>query len=176
MIRDIPSTDIVAGNKHTNFREIAEAHLRERGARCRDIRSREVKGEGVEVAALRLDRVSYETASSREIFLQFVTPDDRIAAFLRLSLPTQRSFVDEIARSALIRELHVYGVARSLGERANGQAQHAGLGRRLVDEARRSAAWAGTRDLAVISAVGTRAYYRRLGFEDGALYQHLPLR
>ena len=27
--------------------------------------------------------------------------------------------------------------------------------------------------LAVISAVGTREWYRRLGFRDGKLYQHL---
>ncbi|UCE86729.1 MAG: tRNA uridine(34) 5-carboxymethylaminomethyl modification radical SAM/GNAT enzyme Elp3 [Deltaproteobacteria bacterium] len=174
VIRDIPSTDIVDGNQNTNFREIAEAHLRDTGARCRDIRSREIRGARVEASALALASLEYETSTSREVFLEFTAPGDRLAAFLRLSLPKPPSFVDEIAHSALIREVHVYGLARGLGEGANGRAQHAGLGRRLVEAARRRAAAAGYADLAVISAVGTRAYYRAIGFADGALYQHRP--
>ena len=48
---------------------------------------------------------------------------------------------------------------------------HAGLGRRLVNHAAVLARRAGHARLAVISAVGTRAWYRNLGFSDGALYQ-----
>jgi elongator complex protein 3 len=69
----------------------------------------------------------------------------------------------------------VYGAALALGRRDGARAQHHGLGRRLVLEAARRAAAAGYRRLAVISAVGTRPYYSRLGFEDGALYQHYAL-
>jgi elongator complex protein 3 len=104
----------------------------------------------------------------REHFLQFVTPEDRIAAFLRLSLPAAGC-------GAMIREVHVYGVAADLGERSPQKAQHAGLGRRLVERAAEIAAAAGRRDLAVISAVGTRDYYRALGFCDRGLYQHRSL-
>jgi elongator complex protein 3 len=75
----------------------------------------------------------------------------------------------------VIRELHVYGGALALGARDGARAQHRGLGRRLVREASARALEAGYRALAVISAVGTRPYYRALGFGDGALYQHLPL-
>jgi elongator complex protein 3 len=49
-------------------------------------------------------------------------------------------------------------------------AQHSGLGRRLVERAQRVACQKGYRRLAVISAIGTRRYYGRLGFERGELY------
>ncbi|MCH9652146.1 MAG: tRNA uridine(34) 5-carboxymethylaminomethyl modification radical SAM/GNAT enzyme Elp3 [Deltaproteobacteria bacterium] len=172
IIRDIPSQDILVGNKLTNFRQLAEQELARRGGRSRDIRSREVRGRPVEDGDLSLRAVEYETPVGREIFLQFVTTDDYLAGFLRLSLPQQPSFIEEIAASAMIREIHVYGALAGLGKEAGVKAQHRGLGRRLTDEALRRAAAAGFNDLAVISSVGTRHYYRGLGFEDGELYQH----
>ena len=95
--------------------------------------------------------------------------------FCRLSLPKDEVFVDEIARSAMIREVHVYGVVVAIGGQRRGRSQHLGLGRRLIDAAAQRAARDGYEDLAVISSVGTREYYRRLGFVDGQLYQHRPL-
>ncbi|HEX9637331.1 MAG TPA: tRNA uridine(34) 5-carboxymethylaminomethyl modification radical SAM/GNAT enzyme Elp3 [Acidobacteriota bacterium] len=175
MIRDIPSQAIVAGNQRTNFRELAEAALRRSGARCRDIRSREIGRESVDPAGLRLETLEYDSGIGRERFLQYVTESDRIAAFLRLSLPAGEDGIPELRRSALLREVHVYGAACGLGERSGHKSQHLGLGRRLVERAARLAAAAGYRDLAVIAAVGTRDYYRRLGFRDGELYQHLEL-
>ena len=115
-------------------------------------------------------------AGGREHFLELVTGDDRIAGFLRLHLPDPRrpgsEVLEEIADSALIRELHVYGQAVALGRPGRAAAQHRGLGRRLLAEAWRRARAAGFADLAVVSAVGTRGYYRERGFRDGALYQH----
>ena len=175
VIRDIPGDDIVTGNKTTNFREVVETSLSSQGLQSRDIRAREIRGRRVSAEDLHLDRVEYETAVGREIFLQFITEDDRLAGFLRLSLPKQPVFMDEIAESAMIREVHVYGALVGIGKKRTGRSQHLGLGRRLVEEAARLAATAGYRDLAVISSVGTRVYYRGLGFTDGALYQHRQL-
>ena len=99
---------------------------------------------------------------------------------MRLHLPERGrpsdEVLEEIAESALIRELHVYGEAIPLGQSGGAAAQHRGLGRRLLGEAKRRARAARVPDLAVISAVGTRAYYRRNGFEDGPLYQHHTIR
>ncbi len=177
VIRDIPSTDIVEGNKITNLREAAEAGLAARGLRSADIRSREIRSSAVRREELRLDVVEYETAGSRENFLQLVTGDDRLAGFLRLSLPlaSEPPPVAELAGAAIVRELHVYGELVGLGARSNGAAQHRGLGRELMAAARERAAAAGYATLAVISAVGTREYYRKLGFADGVLYQHFRL-
>ena len=172
VIRDFSADDIVAGSRTSNLREVAERRLRESGDSCREIRSREIRAQPLERADLRLVATDYETSIGDEVFLEFVTPRDRIAAFLRLSLPRDPSPVEEIRRSALVREVHVYGASLSIGRRQAGRAQHRGLGRALVDEARARTRAAGFTDLAVISAVGTRAYYRGLGFHDGPLYQH----
>lgn len=172
VVRDIPGTDIVVGNRHGNLRETVEAGLRERGAPCRDIRSREVKGSAVDSQSLSLRRTQYPTASGEELFLEWVTPDDRIAGFLRLSLPKEPAPLAELRGSALIREVHVYGLALNLGTRDGEAPQHRGLGRTLIEHARAAAAEAGFHKLSVISAVGTRSYYRALDFDDGQLYQH----
>lgn len=172
VIRDIPSTDIVAGNKKTNFREIVEKKLLELGEKSQDIRAREIKQMQVKREDLILDVVKYVTSTSTEHFLQFVTPKERkIAGFLRLSLPTQTSFVQELQDAAIIREVHVYGQVIGLGQKEKGRAQHLGLGTELMEEAKKIAAAAGFTKLAVISAVGTREYYRSRGFTDGELYQ-----
>ncbi len=173
VIRDIPSHDIVAGNKLSNLRELADRAIAGRGRCCREIRAREIRRDPVR--ALRLEELEYGTSVGRERFLQFVSGEDRIVAFLRLTLPAAPSFVPELASAALIREVHVYGQVVGLDEAAGSRPQHAGLGRALVERAAAIAAEEGFLDLAVISAIGTRAYYRRLGFRDGALYQHVVL-
>lgn len=175
MIRDIPGNDIVTGNKVTNFREVVGRELVRRDRESRDIRAREIRNEPVDVDSLRLERLEYASSAGAEVFLQFVTPGDRLVGFCRLALPGAAAFIAEIARSALIREVHVYGVTVAIGESGGGRSQHLGLGRRLVAEAARLAAERGYDDLAVISSVGTREYYRRLGFTDDELYQHRPL-
>jgi elongator complex protein 3 len=175
VIRDIPSQDIVVGNQRTNFRQLAEQALARRGGCCRDIRSREIRGRQVEGEGLHLRAHSYSTGVGEEVFLEYVDGEERIAGFLRLSLPREESFVEELAASAMIREVHVYGALAGLGEAAEGRAQHQGLGRQLIEEAARRATAAGYRNLAVISAIGTREYYRRQGFGDGRLYQHRAL-
>jgi elongator complex protein 3 len=172
VIRDIPGTDIVDGNRLTNFRELAEGELDLRGKERQEIRSREVRFDDVEDETLSLGDIEYTTSIGREHFLEFTTDDGQLAAFLRLSLPAEPVPIAEIAMSAMIREVHVYGVVVGLGDRRDGRSQHLGLGTRLIERAGEIAQEAGFSDLAVISSVGTREYYRRLGFEDDELYQH----
>lgn len=175
MIRDIPGDDIHAGNKTTNFREVVERDLKRRGLASRDIRAREIRGEPVDPEGLTLDCIEYATQVGREIFLQLITDERRIVGFCRLALPAAPAFIAEIADSAMIREVHVYGVVVRFGDARQDRSQHLGLGKRLISEAATIAAAAGFRDLAVISSVGTREYYRKLGFSDGELYQHRTL-
>ena len=175
VIRDFSSGDIVAGTRTANLREVAQRLVEKRGGVCRDIRSREVRAARVEPGSLSLSEIRYEAGGGDECFLQLETGDGRLAGFLRLSLPREPGCIDEIRASAVIREVHVYGASLELGRRPAGPAQHRGLGRLLVEAACRRAGGAGFTDLAVISAVGTRAWYRRLGFRDGALYPHRAL-
>ena len=175
VIRDISSDDIVAGNKRTNFRQIAEAEVSRRGQRLVEIRQREIRGEEFEAENLVLTETVYETEGGREIFLELVTASDRIVGFLRLSLSEKPSFIQELGSSALIRELHVYGGSVQIGAASGGRAQHRGLGVRLLQAAELAAGKAGYSRLSVISAIGTRGYYRQQGFSDGELYQHCAI-
>jgi elongator complex protein 3 len=171
VIRDIPGTDIVVGNKATNFRQMVEDRLARQGTPSRDIRAREIRQRTVTLDDLRLDEIEYASSCGQEVFLQYITADRAIAAFLRLSLPNEPPPTDELDGAAIIREVHVYGQALELGESAPGRSQHLGLGTRLIERAVEIATGRGYRRLAVISAVGTRAYYRKRGFGDGRLYQ-----
>lgn len=182
VIRDIPGTDIVTGNKTTNFREVVERELERRGVELAEIRSREVRKEAVDWGAVRFEALEYDTEVSREVFLQALVPEtgtedgaDRLAGFLRLSLPTaplgDLAGLDELEGRAMIREIHVYGAQVEVGEEGEAASQHRGLGRQLVCRAAERAREAGFTGWAVISSVGTREYYRGLGFEDGGLYQ-----
>jgi len=188
VFRDIPADDIVAGVKSSNLRQLVHRRMAERGQRCRCIRCREVRGEAVDEEDLRLVVHAYETAGSQEQFLSYETAGGRLAGFLRLSLPLRDGraaatepvaavweAMPEIAGAALIREVHVYGPALEIGAESAGEAQHLGLGRRLIAEAKARAAAAGFDRLAVISAIGTRRYYERLGFGRGELYMIAPL-
>lgn len=175
VIRDISSDDIVAGNKRTNFRQIAEAEIARRGGRLVEIRAREIRAATFAEADLSLEETGYAVGGGQEIFLELVTGGDRIVGFLRLFLPREPSFVDELGRNALVRELHVYGGSVRIGAGAEDRAQHRGFGARLLEAAATRAAARGHPALSVISAIGTRAYYRRQGFEDGDLYQHRRL-
>ncbi|RPG04124.1 MAG: tRNA uridine(34) 5-carboxymethylaminomethyl modification radical SAM/GNAT enzyme Elp3 [Proteobacteria bacterium TMED72] len=176
VIRDISSDDIVTGNKLTNFRQIAENEVIARGGKCEDIRSREVRRESISSDDMTLKKTEYDTTLGKECFIEFVSPEDRIAGFARLCLPERKADLEELEASALLREVHVYGAATDLGMRPDQRAQHRGLGSRLVETAALHARDAGFGSLAVISAIGTRGWYRRLGFEDGLLYQHRTLR
>ena len=182
MIRDFSSQDIKVGNKKPNLRQLVEERLRAEGISqgVQEIRFREVGTGDVDVSALRMNIVAYETSNTDERFLQWVAPDNRIAGFLRLSFPDAgyvRAHADELPvreGEAMIREVHVYGMAAHLGEDGRA-AQHLGLGRKLVARACELAREAGYARINVISAVGTRAYYRGLGFLDNGLYQQKEL-
>lgn len=185
MIRDFSSNDIVAGNKKPNLRQMVERRLSETGqVRVREIRYREIGSDAPDPDELELDVVAYETPTSEERFLQWVTPEGKIAGFLRLSLPDQRYVAECMKRygddapagprEAMIREVHVYGVAARVGQEGVA-AQHRGLGRALVARACELSGEAGFERINVISAVGTREYYRSLGFTDHGLYQQKAL-
>ncbi|MDH5533647.1 MAG: tRNA uridine(34) 5-carboxymethylaminomethyl modification radical SAM/GNAT enzyme Elp3 [Candidatus Pacebacteria bacterium] len=178
VIRDIPSTDIVVGNKLTNFRQIAEDKLKKIGEESIDIRAREIRGETFKEEEVELKITDYKTSVSDEKFIQYIVKrhgKEKILAFLRLSLPSEEQFIDELKGSAMIREIHVYGGVVNIGEQSGGKVQHLGLGTKLIEKAKQFSKEAGYKKLNVISAIGTKEYYRKKGFTDGDLYQYLDL-
>lgn len=177
VIRDFPTTNVVAGNKKANMRQLAQREMKQRGIAGQDIRIREIRREQVrrEDLSLRID--TYETDATIEHFLSFETESERIAGFLRLSLPyrEQPHPFPELVDHAMIREVHVYGPALDLGDESQGEAQHMGLGSELVEKAKEIARDAGYGRIAVISAIGTRQYYAKHGFQLDGLYMTAAL-
>ncbi|MDF1515395.1 MAG: tRNA uridine(34) 5-carboxymethylaminomethyl modification radical SAM/GNAT enzyme Elp3 [Anaerolineae bacterium] len=172
LMRDIPAQLIVAGTTRSNLRQIVQRTMHKNGQYCQCIRCREIRKAELDMAQLEQKITSYVTDATQEHFIQYVTPKSKIVAFLRLSLPLKlrdEIGIEEIRESAMIREVHVYGPAQSLGAREDG-IQHQGLGTLLLDKAAELARDAGYTNLSVISAVGTRPYYRERGFVWGDLY------
>ena len=173
VVRDIPSVNVVEGNRRTSLRQDVLAEIKRRGAVCQCIRCREVSGQKVDRERLRLDDLVYPAGGGEEHFLTFVTPSDKLAGFLRLTLPGEGSpptGLADLQGAAIIREVHIYGQSLEVGKIQPGAAQHAGLGGRLIGEAERLSRERGYPRLAVISAVGTRLYYLKRGFERRELY------
>ena len=180
MIRDISAHDIMTGNKKVNLRQLVDLELAKRAQPVQEIRSREIAFGAAASDELSLSEIAYETTNTHEVFLQWVTPDNRIAGFLRLSMPNvdyisaHASDLPINAGEAMIREVHVYG--RVAGLHQGGEnAQHRGLGRMLIERACDIARENGYQAINVISAVGTRGYYRKQGFADNGLYQQRNL-
>lgn len=177
IIRDIPSDEIVAGNKATNFRQMAEQRIEELGLEIEDIRSREIRGEEITWEDIEEEVITYETTVSTEFFISYITKsDDKICGFLRLSIPqkeiSKNNFIEELQNSTIIREVHVYGTLVSIGEDSEGQPQHLGLGKKLIKRSEEISKDNGFVKISVISAIGTREYYEKRGFERGDLYMH----
>jgi elongator complex protein 3 len=173
VIRDIPSTNVVEGNRRTSLRQDVHDEMKRRGTHCECIRCREVRGRPVDPALLKLDDLVYQADHADEHFISYVTPDDKLAGFIRLSLPSKdapHTELNDLDGAALIREVHVYGQSLPVGEEKTGAAQHAGLGTNLIHQAEQIAIENGFKRMAVISAIGTREYYLERGFERGELY------
>jgi len=176
MIRDFSAHDIVAGNKKANLRQLVEQRIERAGADIAEIRYREIAADEVDLESLTLEVVPYTTTTTDEYFLQWVTPENRIAGLLRLSLPRSEYVSKHQAElpvrpgEAMIREVHVYGKVAALDD-TGGNAQHLGLGKRLIETACKIARERGYSAVNVISSVGTREYYRDLGFRDQEMYQ-----
>jgi elongator complex protein 3 len=173
VVRDIPSDNVVAGNKRTSLRLDVHKELARRGTACQCIRCREVRQQNVEAERLQLEELVYLAGGAEEYFLSYVTPGDKLAGFLRLSLPGEMSpssGLEDLQGAAIIREVHVFGQSLAVGEEQDGAAQHSGLGTELLHLAEKIAIQQGFEQIAVISAVGTRQYYLERGFRRGEFY------
>lgn len=183
LIRDIPGNEIEAGNLVTNLRQL----LQQQGVECKCIRCREVRQQKIDERDAFLSTITYQAGQGEEHFISFASKDQKqLFAFTRLRLPKIKNRTTEkltVIRffdqkkitvqsndlafppdTALIRELHTYGELIPIGGRVKKAVQHRGFGKRLMREAERVAKEAGYTQLAVISGIGVRGYYRKLGY------------
>jgi len=178
--RDIPMPLVSSGVEHGNLRQLAMARMEDLDLPCKDIRTREVGmkqiHEQVNPESVELVRRDYVANAGWETFLSYEDPEkDILIGLLRLRKASGNAYRKEIASksigssSSIIRELHVYGTAVAVSARDPVRFQHQGFGMLLMEEAERIAREEHRSDkLLVISGVGTRHYYRKMGFElDG---------
>ncbi|BGP37789.1 Elongator subunit [Rhodotorula kratochvilovae] len=173
--RDIPMPLVSSGVENGNLRELAMARMRDFGLTCRDVRSREVGlheiHHRVRPDELELIRRDYTANGGWETFLSYEDPErDILVGLLRLrKLAPEGTFREELLKdgqTSMVRELHVYGTAVPVHSRNPTLFQHQGIGTLLMEEAERIAREEhGSRKLAVISGIGVRSYYARLGFQ-----------
>jgi elongator complex protein 3 len=174
--RLIPTNEVEAGHKETNIRQLIQKRAKQLGINCQCIRCREIGfkiQQGIYPENIEMTRMDYEALDGHEVFLAFEDlKNDIIAGFLRLRFPesSHRNEID--SNTSLVRELKVMGTTVPIGiDPEKIQWQHRGFGKQLMSEAERiSKEEFNKKKIIVISAVGTREYYKKLGYEKDGVY------
>lgn len=164
VMRDIPAYMIEGGVKASNLGQLVDEELKRQNLRCVEIRHREVKSRNVDFDNVRLLREDYNASKGKEIFLSYEdVKNDLLIGFLRLRIPS--NFYRR--RTALVRELHVYGKEVEIGKNAeSNEVQHRGFGRNLLNEAELIAKEEfDAKRIFVMSGIGVREYYRKFGYK-----------
>lgn len=163
--RDVPVQEIVAGCKFSNLRQIVQEEMKRRELECKCVRCREA-GHRKWKGPFAFHSFEYDASCGREFFLSYEDVNGTLAGILRMRFPF-KPFRPELKDSAIVRELHVYGVEAPLGK--SGEVQHRGFGEKLLRKAEELSRNEGMKKMAVISGVGVREYYRKKGYRlEGA--------
>jgi len=169
LVRDISKKWVSAGTKATNMRQYIQIEMKQEGWSCQCIRCREIKSRNLAEIPTLHDLV-IDTYGGTEHLLTF-EKEGKLFSLLRLRLPVnQTPLFSELNNSAIIRELHTYGKTVKHSEKSSLHTQHKGLGKQLMARAEQVAQNAGYTKIAVISSIGTRDYYRKLGYKREGLY------
>lgn len=156
VMREIPPEYITAGVVEIDLRKHIEEELRKTNSRIKEIRYREVGFNQKELNLdLKLKLTKYSSSGGKEFFLEIVNKNDVLFGLLRLRI---------INKKAIVRELHVYGQSLNLGATSKVSVQHKGLGRWLLDEAEKISKKGKGNEVSVISGIGVREYYAKLGY------------
>ena len=172
--RDIPTYVTSSGVDRTNLRQYVEKLCKEKGIKCRCIRCREaglnsIQNKDIRLENLKIKAVEYEASHGKEFFISAEDiENDVIFGYCRLRFPSQVLREEITKDSALIRELHVYSAAVQIGKKSNDSFQHRGIGKSLMAKAEEIAKQHGKDKIVVISGIGAKQYFARLGYNyDG---------
>ena len=196
LIRDIPSESIVAGNKITNLRQSVQLELGKKNLQCKCIRCREIKNQSLgsarsasssrprgrdrefKLSDAKLFIEKYPASDGIEYFISYENKErDKLYAFLRLRFndTSENNFIPELNNASIVREIHAYGKLIAHGKKKSdtaelSSAQHMGFGKKLMIEAEKISQKNGYSKIAVISGIGVREYYRKLGYKLEGTY------
>lgn len=184
--RDIPAKLIEAGVKKSNLGELVYNQLEKENVKCKCIRCREIGHRliksrdpiNTEFEEFKLFKEYYESSKGKEIFLSFENKNKKILiGFLRLRFPSINAFRKEISsKTAIVRELHIYGNMLKLGSKGETVGQHTGFGEKLLQEAEKIAIQNEKNKMLIISGIGARNYYRKFGYEREGPYMSKKLK
>ncbi len=176
--RDIPAYLIEAGVKRSNLRQLVLRRLKEEGVRCRCIRCREVGHRWLkdkvkpDPNSIEIRTIKEKASEGDDVFISAEDPvNDVLVGYLRLRIPSGKAHRPEIVSemTSIVRELHVYGPLVPVGRHLAKAWQHKGYGGLLLSEAERISLENYDRNKVVVtSALGTKQYYKRFGYDyDG---------
>lgn len=175
--RDIPANLIEAGVKRSNLRELVHKRLEKLGESCNCIRCREVGHRQthteIKDEELKLKKTVYEASDGVENFISIEdSSTNTLIGFIRMRIPSEKAHRPELKpKAAVVRELHIYGKMVPVGLRGLDAWQHKGWGRILLSEAEKLAREEyDANKLSILSALGTKQYYRRLGYYEDGVY------
>lgn len=172
--RDIPTNVTEAGVDKTNLRQYIEKKQKEKSIVCKCIRCREAGLMSLKTTAAKSKKTvvfseEYEASKGKEFFISFEDKKrELLYGYCRMRFPSQYLRPEITKNCAIIRELHVVGAAAGIGD--EGSIQHKGLGKKLLETAEKIARENKKKKLVVISGVGVREYYRRLGYRQEGPY------
>jgi elongator complex protein 3 len=182
--RDIPAQLILDGVKKSNLRQIVQEKLKTQNIQCQCIRCREV-GHRIQTDHIKPDLANieilteqYSASNGTEHFISAEdTKNNILLGYLRLRIPSPNAHRPEITQipSAIIRELHVYGPLVPVGRHTEEAWQHKGYGLQLLEEAEHLTKKANLKKLLIISALGTKQYYMRTGYQHDGPYMSKKL-
>ena len=173
LIRDIPSESIIAGNKITNLRQSVQIELKKKNKQCKCIRCREIKNQEVRLKDAKLFIQQYKASEGTEYFISYENKErTKLYAFLRLRFNNSKdNFIKELHSCSIVREIHAYGKLVAHGKaKSKSSAQHMGFGKKLMFEAEKLSKKNNYSKIAVISGIGVREYYCKLGYQLEGTY------
>ncbi|MFH0808083.1 MAG: tRNA uridine(34) 5-carboxymethylaminomethyl modification radical SAM/GNAT enzyme Elp3 [archaeon] len=161
IMREIPPHYLIAGIKNIDMRHDIEKNIDRAKSKIEEIRFREigfaVRDKRKVNTKLKLKTTKYKASGGTEYFMEIINKDNILFGLLRLRLDKKLP--------AMVRELHVYGQALNIAQIEDKASQHKGLGKQLMEQAEKIAKKKSYKKIRVISGIGVRRYYEKLGYK-----------
>ena len=171
VMREIPPEYLVAGTKRIDLRKVVQEKMINKGKECKCVRCREIGiamqgGKGLDTESIKLCRINYDASGGKEIFLSFEdAKNDILIGLLRLRIPSNQVVKEIDEKTAIVREMHIYGNSIKIGEKNKEVGQHKGYGKLLLREAEKIAKEEFNMDkIIIISGIGVREYFYSQGY------------
>lgn len=168
--RDIPINKMIEGPKKANVRELIFNYFEKNKIYLKEIKARQLGFKKSSCKEYDIFIEEYIASKGKEFFISYETKNrDQILGFIRLRFP-YKPFIEEIKNSALVRELHVYGKLVPVNKISENIGQHKGIGKMLLAKAEEIASKNNYKKISVISGLGVREYYYKLGYYRDNFY------